>query len=495
MLYMDNDLRSIQQARELAKRARSAYEKYSIFPQDKVDRIVKAMAEAGIKASKRLAGLAVEETGYGKVDDKIAKNLFASNNVFDSIKDLKTVGVISRDDEKKIIEIAHPMGVVAAITPTTNPTSTVIFKSLICAKSRNSVIFIPHPRAVECSREAALVMKEAAENAGAPTDLILCMDTVTLEGSKELMADKNIAIILATGGLAMVKAAHSYGKPAIGVGPGNVPVYIDSSADLEKAAKDIISSKSFDNGVICSSEQAIIVHSRIKDIFNEALKRSGGYFLSEEEIRKIEKILIKGNAMNPEMVGKSPQFLSETAGFNIPSGTRLLIAPIGGVGQEFPLSREILSPIVAYYLCSDWMDACNICAKILNFGGLGHTLVIHSMDPDIITAFAHEKPVFRILVNTASSQGAIGLSTSLTPSMTLSTGSWGGGIHSDNISAYHLLNIKRVAYETDPVNIHDSKVVDFGVGGNTGNRVPDVTREQIQDIVKKVLENLNSGNK
>jgi acetaldehyde dehydrogenase (acetylating) len=491
MVIMDNDLKSIQQAREFSRKARAAYEEYSTFPQNKVDKIVEAMAGAGIKASQRLAKLAVEETGYGILDDKIAKNLFAVKNVFNSIKDLKTVGVISRDDDRKIIEIAHPMGVVAAITPTTNPTSTVMFKSLICAKSRNAVIFMPHPRAVECSREAALVMKEAAENAGAPKDLILCMDTVTLEGSKELMADNNIAIILATGGLGMVKAAHSFGKPAIGVGPGNVPVYIDRSADFEKAAKDIIASKSFDNGVICSSEQAIIVHSGIEDSFNKALKKAGGYFLSPEEAKKVGNVLVKGNSMDPEMVGKSPKFIGDAAGVAIPDKVRLLIAPTDGVGPDHPLSREILSPIVAYYTCKDWLDGCNICVEILNFGGLGHTLVIHSRDPEIITSFAHEKPVFRILVNTTSSQGAIGLSTSLTPSMTLSTGSWGGGIHSDNISAQHLLNIKRVAYETDPINEPAPDVIDLGIGDSNRNNSSEVMRGQIEQIVRRVINKLD----
>jgi acetaldehyde dehydrogenase (acetylating) len=491
MMIMDNDLKSIQQAREFSKKARTAYEEYSTFPQNKVDRIVETMVEAGVKASQRLAKLAVEETGYGVIKDKVSKNIFAVKNVYDSIKDLKTVGVISRDDERRIIEIAHPMGVVAAITPTTNPTSTVMFKSLICAKSRNAVIFMPHPRAVECSREAALIMKEAAESAGAPEDLILCMDTITLEGSKELMADENIAIILATGGLGMVKAAHSFGKPAIGVGPGNVPVYVDRSADLEKAARDIITSKSFDNGVICSSEQAIIVHNGIEDSFNKAMKRAGGYFLSTEDIKKVGSVLVKGNAMDPEMVGKSPQFIGETAGVDVPDRAKLLIAPIGRVGPDYPLSREILSPIVAYYTCKDWLDGCNICVEILNFGGLGHTLVIHSMDPEIITAFAHEKPVFRILINTTSSQGAIGLSTSLTPSMTLSTGSWGGGIHSDNISAYHLLNIKRVAYETNPINKPGSRTVDFGLENTMKNSDSETTRDQIEQIVRRVIDKID----
>ena len=377
------------------------------------------------------------------------------------------------------------MGVVAAITPTTNPSSTVMFKALICAKSRNAVVFAPHPNARDCSREASMVMSKAAQSAGAPEGLISCLDTVTLEGTEELMADKNISIILATGGLGMVKAAHSFGKPAIGVGPGNVAVYVDRSADITKAAKDIITSKTFDNGVICSSEQAIVVHRDIASEFSRIIKGLGGHFLSSEEITRVGAVLVRGNAMNPEMVGKAPRIIAEAAGISIPNTARLLIAPLGGVGPEYPLSREILSPIVAYYVKDDWEEACGLCLEILNFGGLGHTMVIHSTDEEVITTFAHEKPVFRILLNTAASQGAIGLSTSLIPSMTLSTGSWGGGIYTDNISAHHLLNIKRVAYETYPIND------DAGSIEAEGKSPAGISRSLVEDIVRKIVKNLD----
>ena len=478
---LDKDLRSIQEARILSRKARIAYEKYSIFSQDRVDSIVEAMAKAGEEASKRLAESAVKETGYGNVSDKIAKNIFSTKNIYSSIKDLKTVGVINRDNRNKIIEIAHPMGVILGITPTTNPTSTVMFKALISVKSRNAIVFAPHPRAVECSREAALVMSEAAERQGAPKGLISCLDIVTIEGTKELMASPDISIILATGGLSMVKAAHSYGKPAIGVGPGNVPAYIDKSADIEKAAKDIMLSKTFDNGVICSSEQAIVVHSDIEAKFRNTIKSLGGYFLSSEEIEKVSRILVKANAMNPDMVGKTTKVIANAAGITIPSNVKLFIAPLEGVGPDYPLSREILSPLVAYYIENNWEDACKKCIEILNFGGLGHSLAIHASDEKVITEFAHKKPVFRILINTPTSQGAVGLTTSLTPSMTLSTGSWGGGIYTDNISAYHLLNIKRVAYETNPINISTTGKINQ----------TSLTRDEIESIVREVVENLN----
>ncbi|MHB1376701.1 MAG: aldehyde dehydrogenase family protein [Candidatus Humimicrobiaceae bacterium] len=482
----DDDLISMQQARQLSSSAKTAYDLFSTGSQEKVDKVVEAMALAGIKESERLARLAVEETGYGIVEDKIIKNIFASRDVYESIKDLKTAGVISRDNVKKIIEIAHPMGVVAAITPTTNPTSTVIFKALICVKSRNAVVFAPHPHAVRCSFEAARVMAEAAVSAGAPAGLISCMYTLTLEGTKELMASKNVAIILATGGPAMVKSAHSYGKPALGVGPGNTPVYVDKSADIEKAAKDIISSKSFDNGVICASEEAVIVHKDVEGQLRNMMIKNGAYFLSESEIEKAGKVLVKGNSMNAEMVGKSVQIIADAAGINVPAGTKLLVGQLLGVGPQYPLSREILSPIVAYYIADNWIEGCERCLELINFGGVGHTMVIHSMDEEVITEFAHRKPVFRFLVNTPASQGAVGITTSLSPSLTLSTGAWGGGISSDNISAYHLMNIKRVAYETKPINPPGFETSNSSSGIYSGNS----TRNLIEDIVTKVIENI-----
>ena len=482
----DNDLISMQQARQLSGDAKVAYDLFSTSSQEKVDKVIEAMASAGISQAERLARLAVEETGYGNVEDKTIKNIFASKNVYESIKDLKTVGVIYRDNAKKIIEIAHSMGVVAALTPTTNPTSTVMFKALISVKSRNAVVFAPHPHAVRCSFEAARVMAEAAVSAGAPEGLISCMDTLTLEGTKELMGSKNVAIILATGGPAMVKSAHSFGKPALGVGPGNTPVFVDKSADIEKAAKDIICSKSFDNGVICASEEAVVVHKEVEGQLRNMMLKNGAYFLNESEIEKAGKVLVKGNSMNPEMVGKNVQVIADAAGINVPSGTKLLVGQLIGVGPQYPLSREILSPVVAYYIADNWLDGCERCLEIINFGGVGHTMVIHSMDEEVITEFAHKKPVFRFLINTPASQGAVGITTSLNPSLTLSTGAWGGGISSDNITAYHLMNIKRVAYETNPINPQGSKSSDSFLGTYPGNSMQNL----LEDVITKVIENI-----
>ncbi|MHB1376519.1 MAG: aldehyde dehydrogenase family protein [Candidatus Humimicrobiaceae bacterium] len=480
---LDMDLLSIQKARNLIKSAREAYKIFSTFSQEQVDRIVEAMARAGIEASESLAKSAFEETGYGNVKDKTAKNLFSTKNVYDSIKDLKTVGVISEDRQKKIIEIAHPMGIICAITPTTNPTSTVMFKALIAIKSRNAIVFAPHPSAVRCSCEAADVLAKAAKSQGAPDGLISCLDTVTLEGTTELMSNKEVYLILATGCLNMVKAAHSYGKPALGVGPGNTPVFVDKSANLDKAANDIISSKSFDYGVICASEQSVVVHTDIDAVFKKSLEKYGGYFLSHQETEKAGALLIRNGAMNAQMVGKSPKVIADECGFNIPDSTRLLIAPLNSVGPGQPLSREVLSSIIAYYSRNSWQKCCDLCIEIINFGGVGHTMVVHATDEEVISQFALQKPVFRILINTPASQGAIGYTTSLTPSLTLSTGTWGGGISSDNISATHLLNIKRVTYETNPLSSEKLQSINSNLSSISAN--------DIEDIVRNVIKKLN----
>ncbi|MCL5070196.1 MAG: aldehyde dehydrogenase family protein [Actinobacteria bacterium] len=484
-LLIDKDLLSIQKARRLAKEAKEAFRIFCNFSQEQVDTIVESMSKAGIEASEKLAQMAVEETGYGNVKDKIIKNLFSVKNIYDSIKNLKTVGVVNRDNVKKVIEIAHPMGVICAITPTTNPTSTVMFKALIAIKSRNAVIFSPHPGAAKCSCEASYVLARAAELAGAPKGLISCLDIVTMEGSKELMSHEDVSMILATGGLNMVKAAHSYGKPALGVGPGNTPVFVDKSANLEKASRDIIASKSFDYGVICASEQSVVAHSDIDRNFREILKKNGGYFLSPSEVEKASSLLIKNNAMNAQMVGKSPKVIADAAGFTVPDGTRLLVAPLDTVGPKYPLSREVLSSIIAYFTRNSWQECCELCIEIINFGGLGHTMVIHSTDEEVITQFALQKPVFRILINTSASQGAIGLTTPLTPSLTLSTGTWGGGISSDNISARHLLNIKRVAYETNPLFDETS------AENPCSSSYSGISESDLENIVRNVIKNLN----
>jgi len=446
-----DDLASIQQTRELIAKAKAAQRLFAGTDQKDVDRIVEAMAKAGLKYSRKLAEMAVAETGIGVVEDKVKKNEFASRNVYEYIKDMKTAGIISEDKEKGIIEVGDPMGVLAGIVPTTNPTSTIIFKSMIAIKSRNAIIFSPHPRAVGCSLEAARIMSEAAESAGAPKGLIGCIEICTKEGTNELISHRDVDVILATGGSAMVKAAYSSGKPAYGVGPGNVPAYIEKSAEIPKAVCDIITSKTFDNGTICASEQAVIAEEPIaKEVVKEFM-RQGGYFVRDPgDLKLLEKTVIQpGGGVNPSVVGKSAEKIANMAGIKVPAGTRVLLAPLDKTGKEAPLSYEKLCPVLAFYIEKDWHTACERSFELLELGGLGHSLVIHSRDESIIREFAIKKPVNRILVNTPSSFGAIGLSTGLQPSLTLGCGTKGGNITSDNVGPQHLINRKRLAFSKE----------------------------------------------
>lgn len=444
----NQDLWSIQEARTLLQAAGQAKEILAGFDQQQTDRIVAAMAQAGYENAKRLAEMAVTETGFGVVADKILKNQFATKNVYEFIRDLKTVGMIHEDPVRRVMEIAEPMGVVVGLIPTTNPTSTVFYKALIALKSRNAIIFSPHPRAVKCTLEAARVMEEAAVAAGTPRGVVSCLTLATKEAADELMHHWQTAVILATGGSAMVKAAYSAGKPAYGVGPGNVPAFIERSADITKAVSDILSSKTFDNGTICASEQAIVVESAVADLVMTELKRQRGYFIPDSEIPRLEATVILPNGgVNPKVVGQGPQFIAGLAGIVIPEQTRVLIATLSGVGKNHPLSAEKLCPVLAFYIEPDWQKACERCFELLQYGGIGHSLVIHSQNHQIIQEFAMKKPVFRILVNTPSSQGAIGLTTGLTPALTLGCGTWGGSITADNVGPLHLINRKRLAYD------------------------------------------------
>lgn len=451
-MNFDKDLQSIQEARNLAAQAKEAQLEFKHYNQEQVDKIVKAMAEAGYRESERLAKMAHEETGFGKVSDKIIKNQFATRDVYESIKNLKTVGVIDIQKNGKIIKIAEPMGVVAALIPSTNPTSTAMFKTIISLKCRNGIVASPHPKAVNCTIEALNILSEAAEKAGAPRGLIQCITIPTIEGTEALMKDKNIAIILATGSTPMVRAAYSSGKPAYGVGPGNVPAFIERTANVKKAVADIVYGTTFDNGVLCSSEQAIIVDSPIRDKVIEEAKRLGCYFLNAEEKKKLEEKVAKGAKLNSDIVGKSAPWIANYAGFTVPDNITVLIAECSKVGKDEPLSIEKLSPILAFYTVNGWLEGCHRCIELLEFGGIGHTLAIHSNDKEIIMKFALEKPAFRIVVNTPSSVGAVGYTTSLTPSMTLGPGTWGGSIVSENVTASHLMNVKTLAFETKAVN-------------------------------------------
>ena len=447
----DRDLTSISEARTLVRRAREAAPALAELSQEQIDAIVDAMAAAVTPQAEALARLAHEETGYGNVPDKIQKNLFASERIYQFIRPMKTVGVIRRLDDRKVIEIAEPFGVVAAIVPSTNPTSTAIYKILIAIKARCPIVISPHPAATRCITRAAEIMQDAARRAGAPDGCISWMSTVTLEGTQELMKARETAVILATGGMGLVRAAYSAGKPAYGVGPGNAPAYIESTADVAKAVRDIVTGKTFDNGLLCSSENSVVCD----DVLVEEVKRqfvaNGAHFLSPAEIDVLGRLLVTPQRLpNPKLVGRPATFIAQQAGIDVPPHTRVLIAELSGVGRDFPLSIEKLCPVLSFYVVRDWREGCERCKQILRYGGMGHTMGIHSRNDDVILQFGLRKPAFRIVVNTPTTLGSIGLTTGLDPSMTLGCGGYGGNITSDNISPRHLLNIKRLAYETRP---------------------------------------------
>ena len=448
MTELDKDLLSIQEARTLVNQAFAAWQVWAKASQEQVDRVCAAMAEAAYGAAERLGRMAHEETSYGVAAHKKLKNEFASRSVWESIKNVKTVGVIRNDVERHIVEIAWPMGVVAALTPSTNPTSTVIYKILSAVKARDAIIVAPHPSAVRCSYEAASLMAQAAEQNGAPKGLIACMQAISLSGTNELMTHKYTALILATGGTPMVRAAHSTGKPAYGVGPGNVPAYVDRSADLEKAARYIVASKSFDCSTICATEQAVVADKPIAARLAQLMQEQGAYFADEQQTDLLRKLLFTPDgAMNTATVGKPADVLAAMAGFPIPRGTRILVTRLKRVGKEEPLSREKLTTVLGWYEAENWEAGCERCIELIQFGGRGHSLVLHATDEKVILAFGLEKPVFRIVVNTMSSLGAIGLTTGVMPSLTLGAGGVGGSITGDNITTYHLFNVKRLAYE------------------------------------------------
>jgi acetaldehyde dehydrogenase (acetylating) len=457
----DKDLASIAEARALARRAKAAQLVLAEFSQAQVDAIVDAMAAAVTPHAEALARLAVEETGFGVVADKVQKNLFASQRVHEFIKPMKTVGVINRNEEKKIIEIAEPFGVVAAVIPSTNPTSTAIYKILISIKARCAVVMTPHPSAARCITCTADIMNEAGRKAGLPDGAIGWMKTVTLEGTQELMKAREVSVILATGGMGLVRAAYSAGKPAYGVGPGNAPCYIESSADVRKAANDILTGKSFDGGVLCSSPNSVVVDQAIEAEARRQFQDQGGYFLSPAEADQLAKQLVTPQRLpNPAFVGKSATFIAQKVGINVPSNTRALIAELKGVGRDYPLSFEKLCPVLSYYVVKDWREGCERCKEILRYGGMGHTMSIHSQNDAVILEFGLHKPAYRICVNTPTTHGSIGLTTGLDPAMTLGCGGFGGNITSDNISPKHLINVKRVAYELRPASA-SPKVADM----------------------------------
>lgn len=441
----DYDLSSIQEARDLAKKGKIAAEQVAEYTEGQIDKILRNMVQVAEENAVLLAKMAVEETGFGKAEDKTYKHHLASTILYQAIKNMKTIGVVQEDVEKRVIDVAEPVGLIMGIVPSTNPTATTLFKCLIAIKSRNAIVFSPHPSAAKCTRKAATLMNEAAVAAGAPANIIGCISMTSMDGTNALMRAPEVKMIVATGGPGMVKAAYSAGKPALGVGAGNCPAYIERTANVEKAVKDIIASKTFDYGTVCASEQSIIVEECKRDQIVAEFKKQGGYFMSPEETAKVCSLLFKnGHTMNAKFVGRSPQVIAAAAGIMIPPETKVLIGEQQGVGPDYPLSYEKLTSVLAFYTVKDWQEACKLCINLLQ-NGIGHSMSIHTEDKDIVMKFTI-KPASRILVNTGSTQGGVGASTGLFPSFTLGCGTWGGSSVSENVSPLHLINIKRVAY-------------------------------------------------
>ena len=443
---VDADLDALQEVRDCVRAAARAQEEMSRWDQERTDAIVAAMALAVEKAAPELARLAVQETGMGTVEGKTAKTLFGSRDVWASIRDQRTVGIISRDEERGLWEVAVPMGVVAAVVPTTNPTSTAIYKILISAKARNAIVLSPHPRARRCIAETCRIARDAGLRTGAPEGFLQCLTNPTLESTQALMGHPDTGVILATGGSALVEAAYSSGKPAYGVGPGNVPVWVDRSADARHAARCIVDSMQFDYGTICASEQALVIDAPLERRFLEEMCERGAFVCDADQVAALERLCNRGGMVNPEVVGQSPATIARMAGFSVPAGATVLLCSQGGVGRDWPLSIEILAPVLATYVEDGWEPGCERCIETLKYGGVGHTLVLHATDSEVIEAFAIEKPANRILINAPASQGAVGYATNLRPSMTLGCGTMGGNITPDNVSVEHLVNVKRVAF-------------------------------------------------
>ncbi len=434
-------------------RVQEAQRAFALFSQEQVDKVVDGLRDGCLPNLEGWARLAFEETGYGVIADKTLKNRFCAEEIYDYIRPMKTVGFIASDPARGIYEVAAPMGVVAAVIPSTNPTSTTIYKIMIALKGRNGIVISPHPSARNCILAVAGVLHDAAVSAGAPRGIVGVLEEAGIEDIQYLMRHPGINVILATGGKGLVNAAYSSGKPAYGVGPGNVPAFIERTAVLRKAARDVIAGKSFDWGTICASEQSVIVDSPIALKAKEEFRDAGGYFVDDREKALLEALVVdKNGILNRGIVGRSPGVIASMAGFSVPDSTRALIVPEEGVGRDYPLSLEKLSPILSYFEADGWEAGCLRCIEVLRYGGLGHTLCLHTMDMEVIRQFALKKPAFRIIVNSSGTHGAVGLSTNLPPAMTLGCGALGNNITSDNITPLHLIDRKRVAFESKPIS-------------------------------------------
>lgn len=490
MGLIDKDLQSIQEVRSLLQEAEKASKILATFDQKKIDEIVKAIAEACLNAAVPLAKMANEETGFGIWQDKVIKNVFGSKGIYDAIKDQKTVGILRDNKEEKILDIGVPVGVVAGIVPSTNPTSTVMYKTLISIKGGSSIVFSPHPNAKNCILETVKIIQEAAEKVGCPKGAVGCISIPTMQATQELMKSEITKLILATGGYAMVRSAYSSGRPAIGVGAGNGPAFIDKSADVKLAVKRIFDSKTFDNGTICASEQSIIVEKCMEEKVLAELKAQGGCVLNGEETEKLSKFILRANGtMNPQIVGKSVEHIAKLAGLNnVPSTARVLIARESKVGHGAPFSREKLAPILAFYV-EDTVDAVlERVVEILLFEGMGHTFCMHANDDEVVKKFSLRVPASRIMVNTLGSLGGVGATTRLFPALTLGCGAVGGSSSSNNIGPMDLINIKRVAYgvkELENLRQEASSVTGGGQGYSSCS-----TDAMVDEIVKKIMKEL-----
>ena len=472
-MELDKDLAARQEARLLCRQAETAQRILADMSQQQLDRIVEAVAKAFSAAAVELAELAAAETGFGNPEDKTTKNRFASDRVASAIRGMKTVGVLNEDPREKLWQIGVPVGVIAAIVPSTNPTSTICYKALIALKSGNSIVFSPHPKAVSCTLRAARIVAAAAEKAGAPAGSVGCLSLASMAGCQELMAAKEVKLILATGGPAMVKAAYSSGKPAIGVGAGNGPAYIHHSADVKQALGFILKSKTFDYGTVCASEQSIIVEKSMEQKVREEAKAQGFYFMDTAEAGKLAKLLFKPNGtLNPEIVGKPAEKLAQMAGFPVPRGTRILVAREQEAGPTRPYSMEKLCPVLAFFVMDSEDAILEKAVEVLTHEGAGHTFAMHAEDREVIARFAKAIPVSRFLVNTPAALGGIGAPTSLVPALTLGCGAVGGSSSSNNISPLDLINIRRVAWGTEEVP------------------QPQVDAQLVELLAEKILERL-----
>ncbi len=474
-MELDKDLMARQEARLLAKKAETAQKTLAAFPQEKLDAIVEAVAKAFFDASVELAELAVRETGFGNAEDKLVKNRFASKTVAAAVRDLRTVGVLKEDPGGKLWEIGVPVGVIAAIVPSTNPTSTVCYKALIALKAGCSIVFSPHPKALSCTMQAAKVVAAAAEKAGAPAGSVACLSIPSLDGCRELMGAEQTRLILATGGPAMVRAAYSSGKPAIGVGAGNGPAYIHRSADVQHALGCILRSKSFDYGTVCASEQSIIVEKDMEQQVRDTAKAMGFYFMDTEEAGRLAKLLFKPNGtLNPAIVGKPATQLAEMAGFCVPGSAKVLVAREQEAGPTRPYSMEKLCPVLACFVMDSEDAVLQKAVEVLSHEGSGHTFVIHATDKAVVKKFALQIPVSRFLVNTPGALGGIGATTELFPALTLGCGAVGGSSSSNNISPLDLINIRRVAWDK----------------GGGEDKTPVVDDRLVEILTAKILERL-----